>query len=90
MHLIIVQIYTKQERYTEALDTLQAGLEANINNGDLFYLSSRVFQLMGNDENSYLALQQAVLSRDTLTFDFDKINHIYKILTAKKSTNAQK
>ena len=87
---IIVQIYTKQERYTEALDTLQTGLEANVNNGDLFYLSSRVFKLMGNEENSYLALQQAVLSRDTLTFDFDKINDIYKILTAKRTTNEQK
>ena len=45
---------------------------------------------MGNEENSYLALQQAVLSRDTLTFDFDKINDIYKILTAKRTTNEQK
>ena len=87
---IIVQIYTKQERYTEALDTLQTGLEANVNNGDLFYLSSRVFKLMGDEENSYLALQQAVLSKDTLTFDFDKINDIYKYLSSKKSTNAQK
>lgn len=86
---IMVQILTKQERFTEALDVLQNGLESNINNGDLFYLSSRVFKLMGDDENSFLALQQAVLSRDSLTFDFEKINNAFERLKPLYTTDEQ-
>ncbi|MBR3889753.1 tetratricopeptide repeat protein [bacterium] len=77
---IIVQIYLKQQRYQEALDVLQIGMEANAENGDLFYLTSRVFKETGNIENYILALERAIINQETLTFDFERLKNIYKNL----------
>lgn len=74
---IMFQIYKTQDRLIEAGDILNYMLVNNPENGDVFYLFARLFKLQNDFENYAKAIEKTVECKNTLTFDFEKINNEY-------------
>ena len=76
---LLVQIYIKQNKLEEALEVLTSASDI-AENGDIYYLMARVFELM-EDEKSYKdCLELAIENRKTLTFNLKSIQQEYKNL----------
>ena len=66
-------------RVEEALDAL-SDISQNNDNGDIFYLLSRIYELVDDSESQKDYLELALENKDTLTFDFVSVKNELKEL----------
>ena len=76
---LLAQILIKQERFEEALEML-TDVASNNENGDIYYLMSKIFEINEDDESRCDSLEVALNFKDTLTFDYKSAKNELKLL----------
>ena len=76
---LLAQILIKQEQVDEALEML-TDIAQNNENGDIYYLMSKIFEINEDDESRCDSLEVALSFKDTLTFDYKSARNELKLL----------
>ena len=76
---LLAQILMKQEKIDEALELL-TDVAQNNENGDIYYLMARIFEINGDEQSRHDCLELALTYKDSLTFPFDSVKAEFQSL----------